>query len=466
MPVMRTILASACAVCAAASLAAQTLITAPPNRYSPADDVKIGRDAEREIEKQLPVMHDEQVNGYLTRVGQRLVAAIPPDLQHPEFDYTFAGVNVREINAFALPGGAMFVNRGMLEKAHTEGEVAGVMAHELSHVALRHGTAQQTKGTVPRVGALLGVITGAIVGGGFGQVISEGSQFGAGTLLMRYSRDFEKQADLLGTHLMAAAGYDPREMANVFKTIEEQSGPGGPEFLSDHPNPGNRYDYINAEARVLQVSRAPQDSRPFEDLQRYLRSLPPAPSTEDATRHGAGRNPRPASPDDVRPAGHVAAPASRFRSYDEGGLFRVRVPANWQEQPGDNTVTFVPDGASGTIGGASVFTHGVEIGASRNETHNLRTATDELLRSLAQSNPQLGTARGYDRTALAGRPALHAVVGNVSAATGGDEEVDITTALLDDGTLMYVLGVAPRAEYPAYAGVFRRIVESLTLTGG
>src|SRR3954465_8310971 len=117
---------------------AQTKITAPKNKYSPADDVKIGQEAAQQVQKEMPVMRDEQVNSYLNNIGRRLVNAIPSQFQHSEFRYTFTGVNLREINAFALPGGPMFINRGMIEKAHTEGEVAGVIAHELRHPPLRH----------------------------------------------------------------------------------------------------------------------------------------------------------------------------------------------------------------------------------------------------------------------------------------------------------------------------------------
>src|SRR3954465_15265007 len=243
---------------------AQTKITAPKNKYSPADDVKIGQEAAQQVQKEMPVMRDEQVNSYLNNIGRRLVTAIPSQFQHSEFRYTFTGVNLREINAFALPGGPMYVNRGMIEKAHTEGEVAGVMAHELSHVALRHGTAQQTKATPYEVGTVAGQILGAIVGGGWGQVISQGSQFGIGTAFMKFSREYEKQADLLGARIMAGAGYDPRDMANVFKTIEKESGPGGPQWMSDHPNPGNRYEYINQEARLLHVQGGRSDTPGFQ----------------------------------------------------------------------------------------------------------------------------------------------------------------------------------------------------------
>jgi hypothetical protein len=435
-------------------------VTAPANKYSPADDVKLGQEAAQEVEKQMPVMHDGEVNDYLTSIGRRLAENIPPEFRHPEFRYSFTGVNLREINAFALPGGPMFINRGMLEKAHNEGEVAGVMAHELSHVALRHGTAQQSKATPYAVGSVAGQILGAIVGGGWGQVISQGSQFGFGAAFLRYGREYEKEADILGSHIMASAGYDPRDMANVFRTIEKESGPGGPQWLSDHPNPGNRYEYITAEAKALHVTAAQHDTQQFAQVQAHLRSLPAAPSTEEvAKNHKAGRD---TGTPDVRPrGGDIPRPDSRTTAYNEGGLFRVAVPANWRELPSNNSVTFAPEGATGTVGGNGVFTHGVEIGVARNESHDLETATRELLEALRQSNPRLSPQQGYDRSSIGGRPGLHAAASNVSDVTGGQEVIDVYTAQLADGSLFYVLGVAPREDYSLYSTAFRNVVRSI-----
>jgi len=442
------------------TLAAQTPITAPSNKYSVADDVKLGQQAAQEVRQQMPIMHDDAVNGYLADIGDRLVAAIPPEFRHPEFRYSFTGVNLKEINAFALPGGPMFVNRGMMERAHTEGEIAGVMAHELSHVALRHGTAQQSKATPYEVGSVAGAIVGAIVGGGWGQVISQGTQFGLGTAFLRFSREYEKQADILGTHIMARAGYDPRDMANVFKTIEQESGPGGPQWLSDHPNPGNRYDYILREASALHVTNATHDTRAFDQIQSHLRTLPPALSSEEAARNAKrGGNTSP----DSRPAARVERPSSQYRTFQEGGVFRVQVPDNWQELPGNNVVTFAPQGAYGSVNGTSVFTHGVEIGVARNETHDLNTATSELIDSLRQGNPQLRGGSNASRTTVAGQQGLAVQLSNVSEATGGEERIAVYTTLLGDGTLFYVIGVAPSDEFGTYSGTFSKVVRSIQL---
>jgi predicted Zn-dependent protease len=144
---------------------AQTKITLDKNSYSVVDDVKVGQEAAAEAMKQPPMLNDDRVDTFVENVGARLAAAIASDLRHAGFRYIFDVVNQQEINAFALPGGPMFLNRGMIEAAKTEAEMAGVMAHEIAHVALRHGTAQATKGQKFQIGAVAGQILGAIVGG-------------------------------------------------------------------------------------------------------------------------------------------------------------------------------------------------------------------------------------------------------------------------------------------------------------
>src|SRR5580765_4539905 len=249
-----------------ALLSAQTPVTPPDNKYTPAQDVQMGQQAAAEARQQLPLLRDDSVQSYVQGVGRRLVSAIPANLQHSEFKYSFEVVNVREINAFALPGGPMFVNRGMIEAARNEGEVAGVMAHELSHVVLRHGSAQASKATKYELGELAGAVIGSIIGGTVGSVVAQGTQFGLGTAFLRFGREYEKQADIEGAQIMARAGYDPRDMANMFKTIEKQAGSGGPEWLSDHPNPGNRYEYITKEAQALRVENPNRDTQAFNSV--------------------------------------------------------------------------------------------------------------------------------------------------------------------------------------------------------
>ena len=152
-------------VAASASAAAQTRVVAPKNKYTPEQDVALGAKGAAEVRSQMPLVNDEDVRGFVERIGRRLETAVPGEFAQPRFRYTFEIVNASDINAFALPGGPMFINRGMIAAARNEGEVAAVMAHELSHVVLRHGTAQASKAQPYELGALAGAVIGAIVGG-------------------------------------------------------------------------------------------------------------------------------------------------------------------------------------------------------------------------------------------------------------------------------------------------------------
>jgi predicted Zn-dependent protease len=252
---IRTAVVALAVLTTGAAAGAQTRVERPDNKYTPAADVQLGQQASAEVEKQQPVVNDKVATDYIASLGRRLVSAIPARLQEPAFHYTFKIVDTKDVNAFALPGGPVYVNRGMIAAARNEGELAGVLAHEISHVALRHGTAQATKATPFEFGALAGAIAGAIIGGQTGRIVSQGTQIGLGTYFLTYSREFESQADLLGAQIMARAGYDPQRMADMFDTLEKENGGGGIEFLSDHPNPGNRREAILAEARSLKVSR-------------------------------------------------------------------------------------------------------------------------------------------------------------------------------------------------------------------
>jgi predicted Zn-dependent protease len=267
-----------------ASVSAQTKIEPRKNSFKPSQDVQLGRQAAAEIRHQLPLLNDGPTDALVERIGGRLVAAVPARMAQPAFRYSFDVVNLREINAFALPGGPMFLHRGMLQAARTDDEVAGVMAHELSHVILRHGTLQAAKAQKFQLGALAGQVIGSIVGGTKGAIIAQGSQIGIGTYFMKYSREYEREADLLGAQLMARAGYDPRQMAQMFRTIQQQGGNRGPEFLSDHPNPGNRYDAILREASSLRIAGAANTGPAFDSVRSRLAQMPPAPTTQQVAR--------------------------------------------------------------------------------------------------------------------------------------------------------------------------------------
>src|SRR6266852_4148606 len=449
------------------SAIAQTKISYHSNRYQPSDDVKLGRQAAAEAERQLPLLRDEQVAAYVERIGQRLVANIPPEFQHPEFRYYFRVVNASDINAFALPGGPMYVNRGMIDAARTEGEMAGVMAHELSHVALRHGTAQATKAGKYQTGAAIAGILGTILGGpGLGQI----AQAPFEVYFLKYSREYETEADLLGARIMANAGYDPRDLANMFRTIEAQGGGGGG-FLSDHPSPANRYARINQEAQYLRVREQTRDDNEFRSIKERLRRYPRAQTMAEIQRSG-GRYPNqgnnypdqngnnyPSNP----PRGRVEYPSSRLRTYSEFGVVQVSVPDNWRELSDQGSVWFAPQGAYGSTNGQVVYTHGVNIGATRTNSRNLQQATNEFVSALQQGNGNLQARGNYQRMDVDGRSGLLITLGNTNEATGHPEIINGVTTRLRSGDLLYLITVSPENEYSGYQNTFLNILRSIRL---
>lgn len=449
------------ATLAVSSAGTQTRITAPANKYSPAQDVQLGREAAAEARKELPLLNDSRVDDYVERVGARLAAAFPPEFKHPEFRYSFDVVNQKDINAFALPGGPMFLNRGMIEAAKTEAEMAGVMAHELSHVALRHGTAQATKGEKFQIGAIAGQVLGAIVGGTAGSIISQGSQFGLSTYFLKYSREYETQADLLGAQVMARAGYDPKQMANMFKTIESQGGTGGPEFLSSHPNPGNRYNAIIQESSMLNATGNAGNQAEFQQVKSRLTGMSPARTAQQIAQGGstpvgtAGRT-----------VANVPQPATQYRTYTPAQFLRVAVPANWSPRGGSQgSITYAPEGGffEGD-NGATAFTHGVQFGVAQGGSGNLQRDTESLIQSFAQGNPQLRRSGGYQRATVGGRTGLVAQLSNVSEVTGQAEYINVSTAYLADGNMLFVIGVAPRTEANTYANAFAKVRQNLRIS--
>src|SRR6185436_17666814 len=188
---------------------------------------------------------------------------------------------------------------------------------------LRHGTANATKAQGFQIGALAGAIAGAVIGGGWGEIISQGSQFGLGTWLMKYSREYERQADLVGVQIMARAGYDPRDLAHMFETIQKQGGSGGPEWLSSHPNPGNRTQYINQEASLLRVGPRPNDSG-FQQTKSRLSQMGPARTMAEMERNGGagtGGGGRSGGGSVGRVGEAVPPPSRQYRTVQGGQLF-------------------------------------------------------------------------------------------------------------------------------------------------
>ena len=467
MPIRHFITVVAVVAVSLASAAAQTAIKLPKNKYTPQQDVELGREAAAEVRQQYPIIKDERITGYLTRIGDRLVAAAPKELNQSVYEYSFTPVNLKEINAFALPGGPMFVHRGMFDAAAGEAEVVGVMAHELAHVLLRHGTANVTKAQNPwlQLGQIAGVVGGAVVGGAAGSAIAQGSQFGLGTLLLRYSRDFEKQADLLGVQIMARAGYDPRALARMFETIEKEArstgGSGGPQWMSSHPNPGNRTVYINKEAEALTVV-TPADTSGFEAVKAAFASQPRAMTMAELAK--AKSSPGGNAPASVGTPGQpVPAPSSQYRGIKGGRVFEASVPNNWTTLSSNTAIKVVPENGYGQLNGQTVFSHGVEFGVAKAATRDLREATNAWVNAVVQANPDLRTAGAQQQRQISGRHALATPLVNPSPL-GGQERIVVYTTFLTDGSLFYYLSVVPEKDAGTFEASFQKIASSIRLT--
>ncbi|HEY0426598.1 MAG TPA: M48 family metallopeptidase [Pyrinomonadaceae bacterium] len=444
---------------------AQTNVKAPKNKYKVQDDIKIGREASAEVEKQFPILNNEtEATRYVESVGRKLVAAIPAQYQHPEFQFSFKIVNARDINAFALPGGPMYVNRGMIDAATNEGEMAGVMAHEISHVALRHGTAQATQQSNPLnqilgIGAILG---GAILGGQTGAAI--GQTIYSGLLVYPYSRDYETQADTLGAQIMANAGYDPTDLANMFKTIEKESGgSNGPDWLSTHPNPANRYENISRERQLLRISSNPiRNTAQFERTQARLRQLPRAQTMaeieKNAKTNQQGQTQTPTA--NGKYESRVEIPSTRTRAYSGGNWVRMNIPGNWQEFPAESEVWFAPQGAYGDRG----ITHGALMGIYRGNSNDLSQATQDYVDGILQSNDYLRKRSNYSQTTVGNRQGYGIALSGRSPITGRNEIATVYTTMLSNGDLFYIVTVSPENEATSYNNAFRNMIRSIRLS--
>jgi beta-barrel assembly-enhancing protease len=240
------------------------------NLFSPQQDVQLGQEAKAQVEKTQPILHDDRITGYLTQLGQRLA-------QSPRagtFPFSYEVVKDKNINAFALPGGPVFVNTATFVSAQNEAQLAGVLAHEMSHVALRHGTHEASKGQAVQ---LIAGLAGSAAGGGMlGTLARAGIGLGANSVLLHYSRDAESQADYNGALLMADAGYDPVQMANFFQLLETRGSEGlVAQFLSDHPTPGNRVRAVQQEVQAMPRRNYTTDSPQFQNIRAIVQGISP-----------------------------------------------------------------------------------------------------------------------------------------------------------------------------------------------
>jgi beta-barrel assembly-enhancing protease len=459
------------------SALAQTQVRSGFNVFSAEQDIQIGKQSAVEAERQLPLLHGS-AEAYVDHVGRRLLTAAPG----PKFPYTFHVVNASDINAFALPGGPVYVTRGILETVRNEGELAGVMAHEISHVALRHGTNQASKAYLARAG--IGLL-GGILGGGStatGTIVQAIGGFGLNAMFLRFSRTAESQADVLGTQIMARAGYDPNAMATMFQLLKDKQGrePGRlAQFFSDHPNPANRETRVREEARLLKVTGSTNVVGGLENVKAELSRMPRAGSMAQIAQGTAPAQTGSVGTAGTAAVGRIEAPSTRMRTFRQrSDFFQIQYPENWRvsESSGYGATILPPGGAVRASNGEEILVYGVVInhyepfGGSPADVYSrpvsgegaLERATNDLANELTQANPHLRAISGtMRRQTIDNARALSVVLGGRSPVTGADERVTVFTRELPDGHVIYALFVAPAQDYDALSRTFQTMVSSL-----
>ena len=423
------------------------------NLFTPQQDIEVGKRAAADAAKQLPLCNAPKVDAYLTHLGMRLVAKLPTN--GVSYPFEFHCVNDKAINAFALPGGYVFINRGAIEAADNEAQLAGVMAHELSHVALRHGTNQATKAEAAE--GFLGIAGGIFGGSTGGALLTKLGAFAAGGVLLRYSRTAESQADVMGTQVLYDSGYDPRAMAQFFERLEaETKGKNPPEFFSDHPNPEHRVERVDEEIDKLGgvLPNARRDSPEFEAAKREVLALPVAKKLTPAAAAAA----KPPAP-----------PSGSFASYQANG-YSLKYPDNWKKYPDSSGggASFAPDGGVVDDGtGHAALAYGLIVSVAQssgdpNDWEALNNATQQMIQELKKSNPNMKIARQSERVRLNGQPGLATYLTNDSPV-GGQETDWIVTTLRQEGLVSFVC-VAPQPAYEKYDKTFTAILDSVRFT--
>lgn len=419
-------------------------ITPGFNVYSPEQDIEIGRRAAAQVRQQVDIVDNAELQDYIRAIGKRL-AATPDAGKYP---YTFTLINDPSINAFALPGGPVFINSGTVAAADNEAQLAGVMAHEMAHIALRHGTSQASKASILQLPA---AIAGAVLGqsGAVGQLGQLGLGFGLNALLLKYSRSAESEADALGAHIMAEAGYNPVEMARFFEKLESEGGSRAPEFLSDHPSPGNRVRAVEAEIRTMPKAeyadyRIANPAR-FRQIKELIARLPPPR--------------RPVQRATLQTPAEPTGAYSQFQSR----AFTLDYPSGWEALQDNQTGTVAlvpPKGFVQDATGRISIGYGALLSSYRSSrSRGLRQDTEELVRLLEQSNPALRVSGNPARTSVSGQPGLITHMTGESPYGGAEHDVLLTIARPDG--LFYMIFIAPDRLWPTLRPTFEHMAQSL-----
>ena len=452
----------------------------------------LGMQVAAEVYKQMPVLPDSSPESqYVRQLGKKLVATIPEQYSWP---YEFHVVSQKEINAFALPAGQMFVNIGTITAAKNEAELAGVMGHEMAHVYLQHSAKQAGKAqTTSMLAGVASAVLGGTVGGGAGGMVGQlgqmGIQMGTQGLMMKYSRTDESQADAVGAVILYKAGYNPQAMADFFKTLGSQGGSSPPQFFSDHPNPVNRQQAIQKQIAIWPAANYVTDSPSFVTVRQHAAAVKAYSAEEIAQgaksgqwaaqnqQSGAGLQSHGESTFPTRAQSEAAAPpeAVALESVLPGrsmvlanlGPMKIQRPENWTaampEQQGQ-FVTIAPKAGITNSGvGYGVLLNGV--GAPQGKRMSIDEMTAQIVQTIQQNNELeiLDKPQAITVGAVEGRATSMRSPSPVPDAKGQPQkERDwLVTVPRQDGSVIFMIFVAPEAHFDRFKPTFEAMVKSV-----
>src|SRR6184192_3216105 len=429
---------------------------------------QLGLKAMSEVYQQMPVLPDSNpVTQYVQQLGKRLVQVIP---QQNSWPYQFHVIPQKDVNAFALPGGPIFINVGTVLAADNESQLAGVMSHEMSHVYMQHQIKEMQKaGMTQGVAGIVGGLLGAVLGGTAGTLANMGAQYAGGILSLKYSRQEEAQADAVGAIIMYKAGYNPRSLAEFFQKLEKQGGAGGPQFLSDHPNPGNRVEAIASLIKTLPRRQFTNgDTGSFQQVHQVAMGRKPLTSQQVAqqAKQGGQGSPGGDSGSMGQPTSGDVMPSGGMQTLNHSA-FQMQYPQNWQVFGDQNSAVTIAPQAGLT---QNAVAYGVIVNAFQPESNTIDGAMHELEQSLRQSNPDLRLVGHDEAITINGQQGRSVdLLGSspvMDKNNKAEKERDWLVALpSSNNTVIYLVFIAPDRDFDRLRPTFEQMLRSFQMRG-
>ena len=450
----------------------------------------LGMEVTAQVYQQMPVLPDNSPETqYVRQIGKKLVGTIPSEYGWP---FEFHVIPQKEINAFAIPGGQMFINIGTITAATKEAELAGVMAHEIAHVYMQHSAKQAGKAQKTSILAGIASAVAGSAGGIIGDLSQMGIQMGAQGMMAKYSRGDESQADAVGAVILYKAGYDPQGMVDFFKTMQGQTGKVSASLFSSHPNPGNRQEAIAKQIANWPKANYTEASPAFDKVKQGAMQVKAYSAQEieagaksgqwaaQNQTNGAGPNSSGGSGGVFPTAGETpaAAAAALFVPLERVlpgrkmvnanlGPMSISHPDNWQVTPPKQQgqfVTIAPQ-AGVTEGGVGygVLLNGIPAG--QNQRQSIDELTAQLIKQIQQSNKleQLGAPKPVTVGSMEGRYTLLRSDSPFQNANNEPQtERDLLiTVVPPDGSLIYMIFVAPEADFSRFQPTYEAMLKSV-----